>query len=354
VRLTRGTTLALAADPAIGLADRPHHRPAGQRERLSVARLIGVICGLAALMVGPDARATTLRVGKGGAYASVQAAVNALPAEGGTLELAPGAYREKIDIQKPNVRLIGKGKRPQDVVLVWSDGAITAGGTFKSASVNVSGDGFQARNLTIQNDYHLTDARPSQAVALAITADRAVLEKVRLLGAQDTLYAASKKAAPSRQYFRDCYIEGHVDFIFGDAKAFFDRCHIHGIAHETVMITAQSKSRPDQDSAYVFDRCRITADPKVGELWFGRAWRAYATVIFLRTRIDASLHPEGWREWTPGKTDTLGTATYAEFASTGQGASPRTREPRSRQLTTEQAKAWSRDKFLAGADGWRP
>ncbi|MDR7118067.1 pectinesterase family protein [Caulobacter sp. BE254] len=319
-----------------------------------MSRLIAIVCGLAALMVGLDARATTLRVGEGGAYASVQAAVNALPADGGTLELAPGEYREKLEIAKPNVRLVGKGKRPQDVVLVWSDGAITAGGTFKSASVNVSGDGFRARNLTIQNDYHLKDARPSQAVALAITSDRAVLEKVRLLGAQDTLYAASKKAAPSRQYFRDCYIEGHVDFIFGDAKAFFDRCHIHGIAHETVMITAQSKSRPDQDSAYVFDRCRITADLKVGELWFGRAWRPYATVIFLRTRIDAALHPEGWREWTPGKTDTLGTATYAEFASTGQGASPTTREPRSRQLTADQAKAWRRDAFLTGADGWRP
>ena len=317
-------------------------------------RRLALVCGVAALCVGGDAWAATLKVGKGGAYASVQAAVNALPADGGTLELAPGEYREKLEISKPNVRLVGTGKRPQDVVLVWSDGANTAGGTFKSASVNVSGDGFRARNLTIQNDYHLKDSRPSQAVALAITADRAVLEKVRLLGAQDTLYAASKKTAPSRQYFKECYIEGHVDFIFGDAKAFFDRCHIHGISHETVMITAQSKVRPDQDSAYVFDRCRITADPKVGELWFGRAWRPYATVIFMRTRIDAPLQPAGWREWTPGKTDTLSTATYAEYASTGPGASPSTREPQSRQLTADEAKAWSRDAFLAGADGWRP
>lgn len=317
-------------------------------------RRLAVVCGVAALCVGGHAWAATLKVGKGGAYTSVQAAVDALPDDGGTLELAPGEYREKLTIAKPNVRLIGKGKRPQDVVLVWSDGAITAGGTFKSASVNVSGDGFRARNLTLQNDYHLKDSRPSQAVALAITADRAVLEKVRLLGAQDTLYAASKKTAPSRQYFKDCYIEGHVDFIFGDAKAFFDRCHIHGIAHETVMITAQSKVRPDQDSAYVFDRCRITADPKVGELWFGRAWRPYATVVFMRTRIDAKLQPAGWREWTPGKTDTFSTATYREFASTGQGASPSTRAPQSRQLTADEAKAWSRDVFLAGADGWRP
>lgn len=287
-------------------------------------------------------------------FATVQAAVDALPQTGGTIEIAPGEYREKLAIQKPGVRLVGKGRDPREVRLVWSDGAITAGGTFKSASVTVSGDGFSARNLTIQNDYHLKDSRPSQAVALAITADRAVLERVRLLGAQDTLYAASKKGRPSRQYFRDCYVEGHVDFIFGDAKAFFDRCQIHAIAHGEVMLTAHSKSSPEQDSAYVFDRCRITADPKAERIYFGRAWRPYATVIFMRSKIEARLDPAGWREWTPGKTDTLNTATFAEYASTGPGASPGTREPRSRQLTAREAKAWSRERLLAGADGWRP
>jgi len=300
------------------------------------------------------ASAETLRVGPKAVYRTLTAAVDALPADGGTIELAPGEYREKVTIAKPNVRLVGQGRTPKDVVIVWSDGARVVGGTFKSFTMNVSGDGFRAKNLTIQNDYHLKDPQPSQAVALAITADRAVLEKVRLLGAQDTLYAASKKDKPSRQYFKDCYIEGHVDFIFGDAKAFFDRCHIHGIAHQTVMITAQSKVRPDQDSAYVFDRSLITADKDAKEIWFGRAWRPLATVIFMRSRIDAPLQPAGWREWTPGKTDTLNTATFAEYASTGPGASPKTREPRSHQLTADQAKAWNRKTFLAGSDGWTP
>jgi pectinesterase len=308
----------------------------------------------AALLSITVAQAETIKVGGAGAVRSVQAAVDALPADGGTIELAPGEYREKLTIAKPNVRLIGKGKRPQDVVLVWSDGAITAGGTFKSSSVNVSGDGFQARNLTIQNDYHLKDARPSQAVALSVTADRAVFDKVRLLGAQDTLYAASKKDKPSRQYFKDCYIEGHVDFIFGDAKAFFDRCHIHGIAHESVMITAQSKNRPDQDSAYVFDRSTITADPDAKGIYFGRAWRPLATVIFMRSKILAPLDPAGWREWTPGKTDTLSTAYFAEFASTGPGASPKTREPRTHQLNAQEAKRWSKKALLSGDDRWSP
>ena len=313
---------------------------------------------LALLLFGiGDAGAVTLRVGPGpGAdHLTLQAAIDALPGEGGTLSISPGTYREKLMIAKPGVKLLGTGKRPQNVVLVWGDSNKSAGGTGKSASVWASGDGFEARNLTIQNDYHLNNADRSQAVALRVTADRAVLSHVRLLGAQDTLYAASKNPdSPSRQLFEHCYIEGHVDFIFGDAKAFFDRCEIHGIANEIVMITAQSRVKPEQDSAYVFDRCRITADREVGELWLGRAWRPHATVIFMRTRIDAPLQPAGWREWTPGKTDTFSTATYREFASSGQGASVAAREPSSRQLTKAEAANWSRARFLSGVDGWRP
>jgi pectin methylesterase-like acyl-CoA thioesterase len=328
----------------------------GRDRRVGGGLMLALSIAVLSLLMAGQAVAASLSVGgkSKGAYATVQAAIDALPATGGAIRIAPGVYREKLVIAKPDVHLLGRGKTAGDVVLVWGDGALTAGGTFKSASVNVSGDGFRARNLTIQNDYHLRDTRPSQAVALAITADRAVLDKVRLLGAQDTLYAASKKGKPSRQLFRNCYVEGHVDFIFGDAKAVFERCHIHGIAHDDVLITAQSKASPEQDSAYVFDRCRITADAAVKNLYFGRAWRPYATVVFLRTRIDAPLHPEGWREWTPGKTSTLDTATYLEFASTGRGASPTTREPRSHQLTARDAKAWEAKRFLKGADHWRP
>jgi pectinesterase len=318
-------------------------------------RAVLAVALLLALGAGPALAAVKLRVGGAHAdHATVQAAVDALPAAGGTVEIAPGEYREKLVIAKPGVRLVGKGKAASDVMLVWGDASITAGGTIKSASVTVSGDGFSARDLTIQNDFHLKDTRASQAVALAITADRAVLRNVRLLGAQDTLYAASKKGRPSRQYFRDCYIEGHVDFIFGDAKAFFDRCTLHGIAHDGVLFTAQSKNSPDQDSGYVFDRCRITADPAARDIYFGRAWRPYATVVFLRTRIDAPLEPAGWREWTPGKTDTFSTAYYAEYASSGPGANPAAREPHSHALTKAEAKRWSRRVFLAGSDGWRP
>lgn len=322
--------------------------------RRALATRLAAATIIAAASPALAARRARVRVGPG-AHRDLASALAALPPQGGDVLIAPGVYREKLSIETSGVRLIGTGRAPADVVLVWSDGARTAGGTFKSSTLNVSGDDFVASNLTIQNDYHLKDPQRSQAVALSITSDRAVLDRVNLLGAQDTLYAASRKGrAPSRQYFSRCRIEGHVDFIFGDAKAFFDQCHIHCLANDEILITAQSKNAPDQDSAYVFDRCVITAEPQAGDIYLGRAWRPYAAVIFMRTAIRARLAPAGWREWHPGRTTTLDTAYFAEFASTGPGGDVSAREPRARQLTAAQAARWAKGPFLAGPDGWRP
>jgi pectinesterase len=297
----------------------------------------------------------------GAAPGALQAAIDRLPPQGGVVELAPGVYREKVAITKPHVRLHGLGRAPQDVVIVWSDGARTSGGTIKSATLTIAGDDVRADNLTVQNDYWLKyPDQPSQAVALAVTGDRDVFDRVRLLGHQDTLYAASRVkcegrgCGTSRQLFRDCYVEGHVDFIFGDAKAWFQRCEIHALARATVMLTAQSKLTPGQDSGYVFERCRVTADPGAQAIWLGRPWRPYATVVFLDTQLEAPVQPAGWREWRPGETHSLETAYYAEAGSTGPGADALSRDPQSHQLTPAEAKAWSFASFMSGPDHWRP
>lgn len=288
------------------------------------------------------------------AYHSVQAAIDALPAQGGDIQIAPGIYREKVKVFKSGVHIKGSGRKPDDTVIVYGDGAINVGGTVRSATLDASGDDFQLDNLTIQNDYSLNSANPaSQAVALSVTGDRDIISRVRLLGAQDTLFAAKgPNGRMSRQYFLDCYIEGHVDFIFGNAKAYFRRCELHGIANQAVVYTAQSKAAPDEDSAYVFDHCRLTADSAARDVALGRPWRPYATVVFLSTKMDAPVVAEGWREWAPGKTNSLRTAYYAEYKSTGVRANPAGREPYSHQLTDGEAAKWSLNTFFGGATDW--
>jgi len=297
-----------------------------------------------------------------GDYKSIQEAINSLPETGGTIHVRPGTYREVVEISKANVRLIGDEKIPSTTVIVFDKSAGSAGGTFKSATVNVTGDNFYAEGITFQNDFSQrspTTTQGAQAVALSVQGDRAVFRRVRLLGAQDTLFAAAKSCAsdtgpciPARQYFEDCYIEGHVDFIFGDSKALFRNCEIHAIAHKTVYLTAQSKRYPGQESGYIFDHCRVTAAEGVGELWLGRPWRAYASVVFLNTELQAQVAPKGWSEWHSGETHSLETAYYAEYRSSGPGANSTSRDSHSRQLSAGDAERLLASSLKIGNDNW--
>jgi pectin methylesterase-like acyl-CoA thioesterase len=296
-----------------------------------------------------------------GDFKTVQAAIDASGPDGATIRIRPGTYEELIVVDKPKIQLRGLGENPRDVVLTWHLSSGTAGGTFKSASTTVTGDDFYAENLTFENSFSRSRALTggSQAVALRVTGDRAVFRRVRFLGHQDTLYAttsgcmgAQATCRPARQYFADCYIEGNVDFIFGDSLAYFENCEVHSLAHDVVYITAQSKQRPDEKSGYVFNHCRLTAEPGAEKVYLGRPWRARASVVFLNTRMGPEIAPAGWLEWEHDGKPSLPTAFYAEFNSTGPGANPSARDPHSVRLMPSQAVEFEAKKFLAGEDGW--
>jgi pectinesterase len=296
-----------------------------------------------------------------GDFKTLQRAVDTAPDGNVRIEVKPGEYREVVTISANHVELRGMGKGPQDVVLVYDNTHASTGGTGKSASVTVTGDDFLAENLTIANDFEKHHARSeegSQAVALHVTGDRDVFRHVRLLGYQDTLYADSKvchaadagACQASRQYFSDCSIEGHVDFIFGDAKAAFDHCEIHGMAHSVVTITAQSRLRPEEDSGYLFRDCVVTAEAGAEDILLGRPWRDYSTVAFVGTDFKAPLDQKGWLEWG----DRLKTSDYSEFGSKGQAGDVLQRVAPSRQLSAAEAARLSVRGWLAGRDGWDP
>jgi pectin methylesterase-like acyl-CoA thioesterase len=323
-----------------------------------VVAIVLMFCGIASAQ-GPK----TITVGATGAdFTTIQAAVNAAPDEGAVIRIRPGVYREVVHVDKPKIQLRGEGGDWKKVVLVYGNSAASTCGTSCSATLFVTGNDFFAGNMTIANDYSKTSDVPSQAVALSLRADRAVLRHVRLLGAQDTLYASSMgcmkergECTAGRQYYSDCYIEGHVDFIFGDAKAVFENCEVHSIPHGPGgYLTAESNTRPGQDAGYVFNHCRITADAGAGDVYLGRPWRDYSTVIFMNTDIEAAIVAAGWSDWKSAPQPRLPTATYAEFHSTGPGANPKAREPYSKQLTNEEAKKYETKTYLAGADGWDP
>jgi pectinesterase len=307
------------------------------------------------LVLGPVGKAVArdliVSPGRHGEFHEIQAAVDALPREGGTVLVAPGTYRGRVSIGKAHVRLVGQGTRPEDVVIVAGESAATQGSIYASATIHVAGDDFRAANLTFANDWDRDPAHgSSQAVALAVSGDRAAFERVRVLGGQDTLYLSHAPGAMTRQYFRDCYVEGHVDFIFGNAQSFFDGCRIHGVDHHTVMYTAHSRNTRDEGSGFVFSRCTFTAGRAPGGVYFGRPWRPYATMVLLDSRVEPPMAPGGWREWKPGLTRDGGTVTYAEHGTRYlHGPPPRSRM---RALSDDEARQWTLEAFFKGDIAW--
>ena len=273
------------------------------------------------------------------------------------IEIAPGVYHERIIVTQnhPKITLVGTGKSPEDVVITNSLNAKQAGGTFFTETAEINGDGFEADNLTFEN----AAGNTGQAVAAAVRSDRAIFKHCRFLGHQDTLFADY-----GRQYYVDSYIEGGVDFIFGNATAVFDRTEIH--SNGPGYLTAQSRTSPAQTTGYVILDSRVTshfeADSNAmgagkqseesagGEVFLGRPWRSYSRVVYIETELDASVHPQGWSAWkgVPGEPQ----AYYAEYRDKGPGAAAKMRVPWSHQLTEQEASQYAPRVFLAGQDHW--
>src|ERR1700728_2439703 len=128
----------------------------------SCGRLSLLMSGLFLAMVSPcKAQApgpSVVRVASDGSaqYKTVQAAVNAVPATGGTVLIAPGIYREQVIINQSYVTLRGTGANPAATVLVDDTSQGTRGTKPSYATVHVLGSDFHASNLTFQNDFNRT------------------------------------------------------------------------------------------------------------------------------------------------------------------------------------------------------
>lgn len=254
--------------------------------------------------------------------------------------IKPGTYKEQIRIPaaKPYISFVGTD--PAKTVLTFNISNKDAGSTSAAYATYIGGHDFYAENITFENSF----GTGSQAVAVLVEADRAVFKNCRFLGWQDTLYAKN-----GRQYYLDCYIEGNVDFIFGQAAAVFENCEIHSKGDG--YLTAPMRFAADEPSGFVFIKSKLTSENTSKGIYLGRPWRDYGRTVFIETQMEAQIRPEGWHNWLPGREKT---AFLAEYKSTGKGANSAARVPWSHQLAEAEAKAFSTENFLKGKDGWDP
>ncbi|MFI7436350.1 pectinesterase family protein [Micromonospora haikouensis] len=307
-----------------------------------------------------------------GTYTSVQAAVNAVPAGNTiprTIVIRPGTYRELVTIpaDKPHLTFVGSTGDARDVVITYDNASGTPkpdGGTYGtsgSASVTIDGSDFTARHLTFANSFDEAahDYGAEQAVAVLTRADRLVFDNVRFLGNQDTLYHNSANSSTiGRAYFRNCYVEGDVDFIFGRGTGVFDRCEIRsldrGSSSNNGYVTAPS-TMIDNPFGFLFVGCTLTTDSAAAQsVHLGRPWHpsgdvnAIGQVVFRDSVLGAHVKDSPW-------TDMSGfswkDARFFEYRNSGPGATVTADRP---QLTDAQAPTYTAQRYLAGSDGWNP
>lgn len=309
-----------------------------------------VICITFTAIAGAQAHKKIIVAQDGtGNYTTVQQAFDAVPLNNKVpvdILIKQGTYKEKLhlDSSKNFVTIIGEN--PTATVLTYDDhtGKMASDGsminTMNSQSFYIKADDFRAENITFENNSGIA---AGQAVAVRVQGDRIVFVNCRFIGFQDTLFTSAEN---SRQYYRDCYIEGSTDFIFGASTALFEYCHLH--SKKNSHITAAS-TPPNNSFGYVFKKCTLTADTGINKVSLGRPWRPYASVSYLYCQIGNHIIPQGWDNWKNAENEK--TARYAEYMNDGLGANTRERVPWAQQLSAEVAKQYTTQHILRG---WIP
>lgn len=291
-----------------------------------------------------------------GDYTEIQEAINStrdLGPEFVEIHIKNGTYNEKLEIPtwKHKLRLIGEDR---DKTLITNNDysgkkdSITGKtlSTFTSYTLLVSGDQIEIENLTVNN----SSCGEGQAVALHVEGDKFISKNINILGCQDTIYAAT---ASSRQYYKNCYIEGTTDFIFGQATVLFENCTIKSLKNSYITAAATT---PNQEFGFVFLDCKLIADEDVNKVYLGRPWRPYAQTVFINSELGEHILPEGWNPWHGDEMfpDKQETTFYAEYNNFGPGAETSKRVKWSKQLSKKEAEKYTAAKIFKREDSWNP
>ena len=297
---------------------------------------------------------------------------------GETIRISKGIYHERVTITTPGLTLRGEGAK-ETIISYGLYGFMPSPdigklGTFRSYTMLIDADQVILRDLGIENT---AGAGPDigQAIALYADGDELRFDSIALLGWQDTLFTGPlppkeiekngfigpKQFAPrrnGRQYYRNCHIEGDIDFIFGSATAFFDHCtllqkdrrkllrpaaDLRAGAEALSFATAASTPK-GQAYGYVFDHCRFLSDCPDASCYLGRPWRNFAHVAVLHSWLGPQIHPAGFHNW--GKTEAEGSVRFCEYQNEGPGAVPSQRASFVKELSDEAAVEYALEKVV--------
>jgi pectinesterase len=313
---------------------------------------------LALTLTAPAHAATTITVAADGSgnFTTVQAAL-AAASSGTTINVKPGTYRGQVSIpaSKPGITLQGTTGTSSDIVITGNTPASTAGTAGSATVLNLARD-TTVKGLTIANTYA---ARDSQALALYAGGDRQVYRNVRLLGYQDTFLSwGGTGSSQVRQYVYKSYIEGAVDFIYGNGALVIDSTTIRSLDRGSTnngYITAAATHSSNRYGILI-TRSTLTGPSAARTVALGRCWHAggaadaIGQVLVRDSVLGGHIRQAG--AWQDMGGFSWKTCRFNEYNNTGAGATTGTGDRPQMSGTT--AANYTAQKYLAGTDGWNP
>ena len=279
-----------------------------------------------------------------GDFTKIQEAINsakAFPDKRVIIRIKNGTYKEKVIIHEWNSHMSLIGEDREKTIITFDDNFdklnLGRNNTFHTPTLLVQGNDFYATNLKVQN----TSGEIGQAIALSVNGNRIMFENCSILGNQDTLYVTGERF---QQYYKNCFIEGTTDFIFGQATALFENCTINSKSDSYI---AAASTPAGNIYGFVFKNCRLTAREGVSKVFLGRPWRANAKTVFIDCFMEGHIAPEAWDNWSNPMAEKE--AYYGEYNCTGPGFMPWKRVSWSHQLTVSEAEKYTKERILGGS-----
>ncbi|KAG1056630.1 hypothetical protein G6F46_000766 [Rhizopus delemar] len=323
---------------------------------------LGPILLLLSLTISWVSASTTLSVCSSCTYTTITKALAAIPSGSTTytISIAPGTYKEQVKISRSNV-ILKPSSSSGTVYLEYSAGHNTqssSGSDTDSAVLTITGSNVKVYNMVVANTYKQASNIANLALNLAGT--QASFYNVKFYGFQDTLLINSGGSG----YFKSCYIEGSVDFIWGYGTGYFQGCTIAS-NQSGGFITAHNRASSSASGGFYFNSCTVKATVPSGPLsstysssisftsssqfssscYLGRPWSKYARVVFMYSNLGSHIKPVGWSAWSTSDARTSN-VLFGEYSNSGSGAWSSSRASFATKLSSTQAAQYSVSKVF--------